>query len=44
MTDKFLMTSGSALAWMMEHRRMIILVIAVVVVVCLSLIGVMKLR
>ena len=42
MTDKFLMTSGSALAWMMEHRRMIILVIAVVVVVCLSLIGVMN--
>ena len=42
MTDKFLMTSGSAFSWMMEHRRMIILVIAIVVAVCLSFIAVMN--
>ncbi len=44
MTDKFLMTSGTAMSWMMENRRMIILCVSVVVVVCLGIIGAMKIQ
>lgn len=44
MTDKFLMTSGSLMAWIMEHRRMIIFFVALTVIVCLSIIGAMQLN
>ncbi len=42
MNDKFLMSSGNAMAWLMEHRRMVILVVCLVIVGCLSVIGVMR--
>jgi len=42
MNDKFLMSSGTIVEWLMKNRRMVTLCIAVVVVVCLSVIGYMK--
>lgn len=40
MDDKFLETSGSMMSWLMEHRRMVILVACVVVVAAFSWLGI----
>lgn len=42
MEDKFVMRSGNAMAWLMEHRRMVLLVTILILVAAFSWIGVQK--
>ncbi len=44
MNDKFLMSSGTIVEWLMKNRRMVTLVITIIVVVCLSCIGYLKIQ
>lgn len=39
MNDKFLMSSSSAVAWLMKNRRMVTFFVIVIVVACLAVIG-----
>ena len=42
MNDKFLMSSGSVVAWLMKNRRLVTFFVIVIVVACLAVIGYFK--
>ena len=42
MNDKFLMSSGSVVAWLMKNRRLVTFFVIVIVVACLAIIGYFK--